>query len=121
MLGRYEPGSKDAQWRSIVKSNADYTCFICASRHSPYKLHAHHIESYADNPTLRRTIKNGVCLCSKCHMKFHTKYGFGENTRIQFEEFVKSYKKGNTYKPKTYKPKKIKSVKYAKPKSTNNN
>lgn len=54
-------------------------------------------------------------------MKFHTKYGFGENTRIQFEEFVKSYKKGNTYKPKTYKPKKIKSVKYAKPKSTNNN
>lgn len=120
-LGRYEQGSKDSQWRSIIKSRADYTCFICAKRHSPYKLHAHHIESYSDNPGLRTAVSNGVCLCEKCHLKLHDRYGYGHNTRAQFDEFVKTNKASTGFKVKVFKPKKIKSVKYAKPKSPNNN
>jgi len=27
---------------------------------------------YADNPDLRRELKNGVCLCHRCHQAVHT-------------------------------------------------
>ena len=41
---------------------------------------------------LRYAQSNCVCLCLKCHMSFHTKYGRGLNTEEQFVTFVDDYK-----------------------------
>ncbi len=89
--GRYNPNGPDAIWRSIVKSRADNSCEICKKRQSPRSLHAHHLESYSDNPQLRRDAKNGACLCADCHNAFHDRYGRGGNTKTQFDEFVSQY------------------------------
>ncbi len=33
--------------------------------------------------------KNGITLCEKCHDNFHLHYGYGDNTKEQFEELQK--------------------------------
>jgi len=111
--GRYSPTGKDAQWRHMVKSRACNRCQICGIGRLPRYLHAHHIESYSDNPHLRTDVSNGASLCKKCHMKFHDKYGRGGNTRAQYEEFVERYKKvGVTPKVKKIKVKVFKKKKF---------
>lgn len=92
-MGRYDPNSKDSMWRQQVKSRDDNTCQSCGKRRSPYFLHAHHIFSYSDNPSLRTDIKNGITFCSKCHDNFHDRYGRGGNTRHQLEEFLRTSSK----------------------------
>ena len=41
-----------------------------------------------------RTIQNkyplGVCLTREIHMAFHNKYGYGNNTQVQWDSFLAS-------------------------------
>ena len=55
-----------ADWRKAVFERDDYTCQVCGVRGS--RLHAHHIERFADRLDLRHDIKNGVTLCKECHI-----------------------------------------------------
>ena len=32
---------------------------------------------------------NGIILCEKCHKSFHAYYGNGDNTKKQFEQWIK--------------------------------
>ena len=72
-------------WAKQVKEKADYTCNLCGRR--GVKLNSHHLNSYNSDEENRNNIDNGVCLCEECHRKFHNKYGYGNNTKEQFEEF----------------------------------
>jgi len=75
------------EWRKSVLERDDYTCQCCGIRGG--KLHSHHIESYNNHKDLRTSIDNGITLCKTCHKNFHHQYGRGDNTRKQFEEFLK--------------------------------
>lgn len=74
-------------WRVAI-IRRDKVCQICESRQS---RHAHHIESGAYNPELRYVTDNGVCLCSGCHIQYHTNFNRSyriKTTRYNFENFV---------------------------------
>lgn len=76
------------EWRKAVYARDNYICQKCGKTKS-HHLVAHHIESYADNKELRTEINNGITLCEECHDNFHHQYGRGNNTREQFDEFLK--------------------------------
>lgn len=52
-------------------------------------VNAHHLYSWKSYPLLRFDIDNGITLCKKCHINFHKKFGYGNNTKEQFIEYKK--------------------------------
>lgn len=84
--GRFIHGYK--QWRKDVYKRDNYTCQVCGDS-SIKNLITHHIESYYNNPELRTELSNGITMCECCHRNFHRLYGLTNNTRYQYDEFVK--------------------------------
>lgn len=77
-------------WRKAVYQKDGYNCCVCGKHGGD--LNAHHLNAYDDNPDQRFDVENGVTLCPRCHTRFHTAYGFGGNTKEQFQEWLE----GNT-------------------------
>ena len=74
-------------WSLGVKKKYNFTCIVC-NDNSGGNLVSHHLESYSHTIDKRVDIKNGVCLCNKCHIDFHKKYGYKKNTREQFFDYL---------------------------------
>lgn len=55
-----------AKWRKKVLE-----CGCCEQCGSEDNLEAHHILYWSESPKDRINVKNGVCLCHKCHTKEH--------------------------------------------------
>jgi len=73
-------------WRKGVYERDYYTCQKCFIK-GKY-LNGHHIESWDSCPELRFDDDNGITFCVDCHIEFHKKYGYGNNTRQQLNEFL---------------------------------
>lgn len=59
------------KWRDTVYTRDKYRCRWC-NRKSKI-INAHHIRRWADFPSLRFMVSNGITLCKKCHEKVKNK------------------------------------------------
>lgn len=75
------------RWAAAIKKRDHYTCQICERR--GVELNSHHLDGWDWCKEERYSLDNGVTLCSDCHHRFHSAYGYSENTKVQFDEFVK--------------------------------
>lgn len=75
---------ENKRWMRAIKKR-DKFCLICGTNKN---LKAHHLESFDINVKKRYDLDNGIVLCNKHHEEFHKKYGYGKNTKKQFEEFI---------------------------------
>ena len=80
------------KWRKSVFERDNYTCQYCGTKRSPFN--AHHLNGHDKFIELRTEITNGITLCEICHKEFHRLYGRGNNTEMQFTNFIN--KKGDS-------------------------
>lgn len=73
-------------WREAVFARDNWVCQKTKIR--GVKLHAHHIQNFAQFPELRFAIDNGVTLSKEAHRQFHHEYGNKNNTKEQMNEFL---------------------------------
>ena len=72
-------------WSLSVYKKDGYKCILCGSNKI---LNAHHLDGWNWCKEKRYDLENGVTLCEKCHISFHSQYGRGDNTHEQFQEFL---------------------------------
>lgn len=84
--------SKIIHWKNELLKLYNNICFICGYN-KLYNLVAHHKNSHDWCKKEAYDIENGVILCKNCHSEFHYIYGYGNNTKQQFEEYSKQFKK----------------------------
>jgi hypothetical protein len=58
-------------WRKQVLERDGYRCVKCGGTK---RLHAHHLQSWAEAPMLRLDVRNGVTLCEPCHITWHSEH-----------------------------------------------
>ena len=83
--------TKTKEYRNWIKGvfrRDNYTCQICGDSTS-CNLSPHHLNGYDNFKDQRIDVDNGITLCKDCHKAFHHEYGYGGNTKEQFEEFIK--------------------------------
>lgn len=70
-----------------VLARDNYTCQCCGKTESNM-LEVHHLDGYNWCIEKRTDDTNGITLCSMCHGNFHTTYGYGDNTKEQFQKWA---------------------------------
>lgn len=73
------------KWANQVKIRDNFTCQICDARGC--YLESHHKNGWNAFPDERYCLDNGVTLCRRCHDRFHETFGYGGNTKFQFEQY----------------------------------
>lgn len=71
-----------------VYQRDNYTCQCCGMK-SNGNINAHHLNGYNWDIEHRIDVNNGVTLCEDCHKNFHDAYGRGNNTKEQYEEWIR--------------------------------
>ena len=80
---------KRVRWKTKIYERDNYKCKKCGYDEGRI-LVAHHIYSWNSHKKLRYVSNNGVTLCGTCHKDFHKNYGYGNNTRKQLTQWIKS-------------------------------
>lgn len=75
-------------WRDSVFERDNYTCQCCGE--DTHNNNAHHLNGYNWDIDNRTNVDNGITLCYTCHSNFHKTYGYGSNTKEQFDEWIKN-------------------------------
>ena len=71
--------------RVIERDN--HTCQYCG-KECNHDAEVHHLDGYDWCIEKRTDDTNGITLCKTCHKNFHSLYGYGGNTKGQFEEWI---------------------------------
>lgn len=79
-------------WRELIYERDNYCCQKCKQR--GYRLNAHHIFNWKDNPDLRYDQNNGITMCERCHKLFHKTYGIKNNNKKQLTSFIEDFEDG---------------------------
>lgn len=79
------PGYRDFIKGVFERDN--YTCQRCGDNKGG-NLVAHHLNGYDTFKEQRTDVNNGVTLCNVCHKEFHSLYGYGNNTKEQYKEWI---------------------------------
>lgn len=69
-----------------VLARDNYTCRCCGQFQGD--IETHHLDGYDWCKEKRTDETNGITLCKTCHKNFHSIYGYGGNTKEQFEEWL---------------------------------
>lgn len=80
-------GLEYLEWGKKVLARDNYTC-VCCKKISDGDVEAHHLDGWNWCKEKRYDDTNGVTLCTNCHKNFHSKYGYGNNKKEQFEEWI---------------------------------
>lgn len=64
----------------------NFTCKKCSK--NTRKPIAHHLNGWDGFPEQRYDPNNIVTLCSNCHNNFHAEFGYGKNTKEQFDVWL---------------------------------
>lgn len=73
------------RWARQIKIRDQWTCQICDARGC--YLESHHKNGWNAFPEERYDLDNGVCLCRRCHDRFHEMFGYGGNTKFQYKQY----------------------------------
>lgn len=77
-------------FRNEVLERDNYTCQISGNKEC--KLEVHHLNGFDNFKDSRLNVNNAITLSKEIHLLFHKTYGYGNNTKEQFKEFVERYK-----------------------------
>ena len=75
-----------SEFVKMVLARDNYTCQCCGTNNN--NMRVHHLDGYNWCKEKRTDVTNGITLCKTCHNNFHMKYGKGNNTKQQFEEWI---------------------------------
>lgn len=81
--------SSYTEWRGAVFERDGFACQACGDDRGG-NLEAHHLDSWDNHRNGRFDVSNGATLCKLCHKSFHDAYGYGNNTRDQYEQWIGS-------------------------------
>lgn len=68
----------------MIRDN--FTCQRCKQYSG--RLNVHHLNGYNWYIDGRMDVDNAITLCENCHKNFHSHYGFKNNTKEQFEDWI---------------------------------
>ena len=80
---RLYPEYKDFIEKVLIRDK--YKCRYCGKE---INLNVHHSDGYNWCKEKRTDETNGITLCKTCHKEFHSIYGYGNNTKEQFKEWI---------------------------------
>lgn len=86
---KYRKDYKTTRWRKEVYNRDKHTCQVCNDS-SGGNLVAHHLDGWNWHISGRYDLNNGITLCANCHNEFHKQYGYGDNTKEQFSQYLES-------------------------------
>ncbi|MDQ0154922.1 HNH endonuclease [Robertmurraya andreesenii] len=76
-------------WQFAVKKRDNFSCQCCGDSRGG-NLVSHHLDGWNIAKEKRLDVDNGVTLCEDCHKDFHGKYGYGGNTKTQYDKWLSS-------------------------------